>query len=550
MTNDLRRELIQKARAAGFPGSYTDVFKAYDQGVDLVGEYTQSQMQQQQQQQMQVAQTPEEQRQGLIPAHQQGMTNQSMAFPNVQPNQSFTTKGLTAPIDMTKVDDQGNVVESYKSVPPGITNLPTGPNRGTMIETPASTYLRGGLKSKVKYQTGDFKKDLSKIDLEEITPKDSGTLTYVSPQVEIAKKQAPAIQKEAQRQKVEESKQGNRDQWGRPYNDTWYGFDPSTNQFTVRDAWGRSPQSEWYGFDPSSKSWAKGSKVKEDAEKKEYEKYDEALNYTKEYLESPMYKDMLQQSLNYSPESFNFYDNARKRNIETTPPLQIFPQPEDEPRTGGSSNNNTGQVKLYPYGFGTESTHVHELSHSTDRSPSFVNNFPGRLIPKKDVEYIINNRAKSFTEGKTYLDQKSVIPAEVFNDMYPANVVADQDKYFKKFYTNYVGNPTEVRARLNAVRKGAKDNNLYDPFTEKVTPEVYNKFLKDFEFEKGKKSGFSPMKQLQEVFTDEEIIHMLNTISENKPSKTDDVNLAKYGGWAKKGGTKCYTCGGIKAKVR
>jgi len=157
MTNDLRRELIQKARAAGFPGSYTDVFKAYDQGVDLVGEYTQSQMQQQQQQQMQVAQTPEEQRQGLIPAHQQGMTNQSMAFPNVQPNQSFTTKGLTAPIDMTKVDDQGNVVESYKSVPPGIANLPTGPNRGTMIETPASTYLRGGLKSKVKYQTAGLK---------------------------------------------------------------------------------------------------------------------------------------------------------------------------------------------------------------------------------------------------------------------------------------------------------------------------------------------------------------------------------------------------------
>lgn len=156
MTNDLRRELIQKARAAGFPGSYTDVFKAYDQGVDLVGEY-QMQQQQQQQPQMQVAQTPEEQRQGLIPAHQQGMTNQSMAFPNVQPNQSFTTKGLTAPIDMTKVDDQGNVVESYKSVPPGISNLPTGPNRGTMIETPASTYLRGGLKSKVKYQTSGTK---------------------------------------------------------------------------------------------------------------------------------------------------------------------------------------------------------------------------------------------------------------------------------------------------------------------------------------------------------------------------------------------------------
>jgi uncharacterized membrane protein (UPF0127 family) len=159
MTNDVRRELLNKARSLGYPGSILEVYQAYSQGIDMLADFeVQQRAQQIQSQQAVVAQTPQEQSQGLIPFHQAGQTNQSMVFPNVKPNQPFTTQGLTAPIDMTKVDNQGNVVESYKAVQPGISNIPTGPYEGTMIETPAKSYLKGGLKAKVAYNKFGYKK--------------------------------------------------------------------------------------------------------------------------------------------------------------------------------------------------------------------------------------------------------------------------------------------------------------------------------------------------------------------------------------------------------
>lgn len=135
MDNATRRQLLDKARSTGYPGSIVDVFSAYDQGKDLIGEFVQQQQQAAMQSSMQVAQTPEEQQQGLRPAHAAGQVDQSMAFPNVQPGQSFNTVGMKVPIDINKIDNQGNLVESYKAVPPGIQNLPTGPYEGTVIES-------------------------------------------------------------------------------------------------------------------------------------------------------------------------------------------------------------------------------------------------------------------------------------------------------------------------------------------------------------------------------------------------------------------------------
>tara|TARA_R110000824_G_scaffold20142_3_gene76436 strand:- start:24 stop:1043 length:1020 start_codon:yes stop_codon:yes gene_type:complete len=138
-TNEVRRELLNRAKASGYPGSITEVFQASDQGIDLIEQH----QMQEQQQQMQVAQTPQEQETGLREQHAAGNTDASMAFPDVQPNQSFNTVGMEAPIDIQKIDDQGHLVESYKNVPPGIQDLPTGPSEGTIIESPAA-YQKGG----------------------------------------------------------------------------------------------------------------------------------------------------------------------------------------------------------------------------------------------------------------------------------------------------------------------------------------------------------------------------------------------------------------------
>lgn len=145
MDNSTRRQLLDRARASGFPGSILDVYSAYDQGRDLIGEFVQEQQAASFQPPMQVAQTPEQQEQGLRPYHEQGQLNQSMVFPDVQPNQNFNTMGMKADIDVEKFDKQGNLVESYKAVPPGIQNLPTGPYEGTVIESPARMQ-KGGLR--------------------------------------------------------------------------------------------------------------------------------------------------------------------------------------------------------------------------------------------------------------------------------------------------------------------------------------------------------------------------------------------------------------------
>lgn len=186
MDNSTRRQLLDKARASGYPGSILDVYTAYDQGRDLIEEFVQEQQAASFQPPMQVAQTPQEQEQGLRPAHEAGNLDQSMAFPNVQPGQSFNTVGMKVPINIDKVDNNGNLVESYKAVPPGITNLPTGPYEGTVIESPArmqmggsydtnqeiamyewrtgrpeesrKRYIKGGLKNRVLYNKAKYKR--------------------------------------------------------------------------------------------------------------------------------------------------------------------------------------------------------------------------------------------------------------------------------------------------------------------------------------------------------------------------------------------------------
>jgi len=143
MDNATRRSLLTRHRQSQFPGSILDVFKAHDQGIDLLGEF--------EQQQMQVAQTPQQQQQGLRPAHQVGNVNQSMTFPNVPPNTPFNTMGMKAPIDIKKFNEQGHLVKSYDNVPPGVQNLPTGPQRGTVIETPANMQSGGVIPGMQQY---------------------------------------------------------------------------------------------------------------------------------------------------------------------------------------------------------------------------------------------------------------------------------------------------------------------------------------------------------------------------------------------------------------
>ena len=128
MTNAQRRQIINKAKAEGYQGSYVDLFKQAAQNPAVVQHGTQQSVD------------------GLRPAHQAGNTDVSMAFTDVPPNTPFNTVGMKKPIDIKKYDRQGHLVKSYESVPPGIKSLNTGPGIGTVVETPAK-YQYGGPKT-------------------------------------------------------------------------------------------------------------------------------------------------------------------------------------------------------------------------------------------------------------------------------------------------------------------------------------------------------------------------------------------------------------------
>jgi uncharacterized membrane protein (UPF0127 family) len=80
---------------------------------------------------MENASTAEQKQKGLIGSD----GNTSMTFENSSGD--FTTKNMTHNLNITKQDNDGNIVQSYRSVPPGIDNLPMGPDVGKVIETPA-----------------------------------------------------------------------------------------------------------------------------------------------------------------------------------------------------------------------------------------------------------------------------------------------------------------------------------------------------------------------------------------------------------------------------
>jgi uncharacterized membrane protein (UPF0127 family) len=81
---------------------------------------------------MEQANTAQEKSTGLSESNQ----NTGMTFNNSSGD--FTTKNMSHNLNITKQNNQGDLVQSYRAVPPGIENLPMGDDVGKVIETPAT----------------------------------------------------------------------------------------------------------------------------------------------------------------------------------------------------------------------------------------------------------------------------------------------------------------------------------------------------------------------------------------------------------------------------
>jgi hypothetical protein len=100
------------------------------------------------------------------------------------------------------------------------------------------------------------------------------------------------------------------------------------------------------------------------------------------------------------------------------------------------------------------------------------------------------------------------------NSAYSAvNKIVPNERAERRRWVSYVTDPTETRARLNDVRFQSKERSIYDQ--AKVTPEIYDN-MKSQNFEDEQHSGFDALKQLRGIYSDKEVINLLNTVSENK----------------------------------
>jgi hypothetical protein len=235
---------------------------------------------------------------------------------------------------------------------------------------------------------------------------------------------------------------------------------------------------------------------------------DKSLEYFKNWQASPMYKQMLKNST--KSDWFDYgYEEDRNKQLQTLIKNKktLIRRPNEEYGTKGESahaNPNTGVLNFYkstmPYEY--SGTIPHEISHATDASiPGFFYNSSDRLIPSDDIELIKKYTPASYKDTAMYkrLDSKSKANVKNLNLM--------SDEKIKYFTT-----PTETRARLNVIRKFAKENKIYDPFTEKIDK---NKFKELFN-----NKDILPQEalDLNSIYDETQMIHLLNTISENQDS--------------------------------
>lgn len=129
-------DIMKEAYASGFKGSITA----------LIDEVHRSEAP------PEIAATPEQQQVGLT----QGPPRQ-MVFPN-SGGKDFNTVGMSYPIDMQGVDANGDIVQSYSAMPPGVGAIPFGPEVDTVIENPAKYQTGGPVKPKVIFDPEEFKR--------------------------------------------------------------------------------------------------------------------------------------------------------------------------------------------------------------------------------------------------------------------------------------------------------------------------------------------------------------------------------------------------------
>lgn len=224
-------------------------------------------------------------------------------------------------------------------------------------------------------------------------------------------------------------------------------------------------------------------------------------SFYNQWYGSPMHEEMLRKSLNKGL-GLNLNKRTKQKTedrlatINNDMDVYLEPLPEgtfDMYIAGQVKTANPGLINISPFSTlpAQKSTSVHEGAHVTDLISG---------IPKKDIKMM-----------QKYANFNKSVPdnyRNVYNDEELAN--------FRK----YVSDPTETRARILNGRYELNNSKIYNPFTEKLNKQS---------FEKGEKENkrFKDINdQLRSIYTDDQILDLYNSISKKD---NNQLLIAKYG---------------------
>lgn len=250
------------------------------------------------------------------------------------------------------------------------------------------------------------------------------------------------------------------------------------------------------------------------------------IEFMTNWANSPMHNQML----NASSTSDKFKDKVKiaRTNFDD---VNI----SDDEVDGFLGMYINGQITMNPslleearIGNGYDSVLVHELSHFTDDGdPDNKGYFKVSNIPLSDRKVIKKYGKEGIKRAKK--EEKEL------NELLLSEGLTPNDKEFLEERIDrlrYLNRDTETRSRINATRYFYEedenfgrsserniDKNLPSIFDSKVTPEMIKVMQQSGQY-----------KQLQEIYTDDQILELFNTISDSKtPERSFNVLNARYG---------------------
>jgi len=253
------------------------------------------------------------------------------------------------------------------------------------------------------------------------------------------------------------------------------------------------------------------------------------------YMNSPRYKEMLGSSLGFRELDF---PSRRRRNFKRLQDTELFDQDLINSGIAGYSRSDTGDIMIQPGYNDMEGIYDHEISHSIDRNKdmstrgfltwlddisSFSPSLQNRLIPQKDI-----NLMKSLQKTDRAKNQDNDEDFEYW-DVSPVKFWKDYGKTQEEGTVNYFTEPTEVRARLNELRRSMYDQGV----------DIFNKEVKSEDLENDNIQSMPAFYNLEHFYGKDGILKMLNNISD-ATDMDEFKKMAKEGGsvsWQWKGKT-------------